>query len=80
MVQPTVLDMQFNGPLLEDWLSKQGRGAKERLAVTIGRSASFIEKLMQRKNMPNGDALVALADAMGVSVEKLVLRRSKKSV
>jgi hypothetical protein len=71
-------EYRLNVPALRSWLKSNGSGAKERLCGAIGKSHRFIELLLQNGNLPTGRNLFALAEAMGVRVEDLAIRVSKK--
>ena len=71
-------EWQFNVDLLNQWIEKHGTGARERLAGACDLSAGAIEKIRSNGHMPNGGNLFALAEAMGVPVERLGVRVPKK--
>lgn len=79
MVRQQEVKWELNVSLLDDWLQENGRGSKERLAATIGRTTGFLDEVRRTKRVPSGTSLFALSEAMGVRVEKLVVRVPKKT-
>lgn len=63
---------------VDEWIEKNGRGARERLCGKIGTSMSWFNKIRSTQQLPAGRQLAALADELGVPVDTLVIRRPKK--
>jgi transcriptional regulator with XRE-family HTH domain len=68
----------FNVDLLERWLHENGDGSRELLAGACNISSAAIEKIRERGHMPNGANLFALAEAMGITVDRLAIKVPKK--
>lgn len=77
MVQKLNIDFEFNPVPLEKWLAKNGDGAKAALAYMVGIEPTLIDKLKSKRHLPNGHNLCAIAVALGLTVEELVIRKKK---
>lgn len=72
------VDYMLNDRPIKSWIDRNGWGARERLCRQLGLSSKWLSLIRNGERLPRGDHLIALADALGVSVEDLVIRKPKK--
>lgn len=71
-------DYRIDAHPIETYLTRDGRGARERLCAKMGATGTTLDVIRRTGRVPQGKILIGLADAIGVKVDDLVIRKPKK--